>query len=118
MILSALFASSSLVTIQMAILVMALTLVAGVFGRVTAMWISAVIMRDRPVLHRVAKHQDDASVFMEAVLRKEGIVCEVMGHAVIAARCVKRNPKWTWSALLGVLARAFDVSKIAVRALA
>jgi hypothetical protein len=109
-----LFASSTLLQFQPAIIVMAMVLCAGIFGRVTAMWISAVIMRDRPVLHRIVKTGKEADVFLEAILRKEGIVCEVMEHVVINGRCVKRCGRWTWSMVFGVLARPFDVGRIAV----
>ncbi|KAF2026293.1 hypothetical protein EK21DRAFT_74485 [Setomelanomma holmii] len=111
---TALFASSTLLQFQPAILVMALVLSAGIFGRVTAMWISAVIMRDRPVLHRIVKTKKEASVFMEAILRREGMVCEVLGHVIVNGRCVKRRSKLTWSTIFGVLAKPFDVSSIAV----
>ncbi|KAF2105168.1 hypothetical protein BDV96DRAFT_535432 [Lophiotrema nucula] len=111
---TALFASSSLVQITIATVVMTLILGAGVLGRVTAMWISAIIMRDKPVLHRIVKNKKDASVFMEAVLRQEGLVCEVLGHVVVNGMCVKRRSKYTWDRILGVLAPPFDLTKIAV----
>ncbi|KAF2789184.1 hypothetical protein K505DRAFT_341478 [Melanomma pulvis-pyrius CBS 109.77] len=109
------FASSSLITLVVAVLVMTLILGAGVLGRMAAMWISVVLMGDRPVLHRIVKHEKDASAFIEAVLRKDEIVCEVLGHVVINGRCVKRRSKLQWSAVFGVLAPSFDVRKIAVK---
>ncbi|OAL47923.1 hypothetical protein IQ07DRAFT_108064 [Pyrenochaeta sp. DS3sAY3a] len=110
---TALFASSTLLQIQVAIVVMILVMSGGIFGRVIAMWISAVIMRDRPVLHQIVKTSKDADAFMEAILRKEGIVCEVLGHVVIDGRCVKRVGRLTWSTVIGVLAEPFNVGKIA-----
>lgn len=80
---TSLFASSTLLQIQPAIIVMTLVLCAGIFGRVTAMWISAVIMRERPVLHRIVKTKKDADIFIEAILKREGLVCELFGHVVI-----------------------------------
>lgn len=112
---TALFASSALVTILVATVVMVLVLVAGIFGRVTAMWISAIIMRDRPVLHRVVKDEKEASVFMEVVLAQEDIICEVLGHVVINGRCVGRYGIFRWSTFFGVLAPPYDVTKIATR---
>jgi hypothetical protein len=112
---TALFASSTLVTIQPAVIVMTTILASGIFGRVTAMWISAVIMRDRPVLHRVVKSEDEASMFMEAVLKKQGLICEVMGHVIVNGRCVGRYAKVNWSLVFGVLTKPFDVAKTAVR---
>lgn len=111
---TALFASSTLLQIQIAIVVMILVMSGGIFGRVIAMWISAVIMRDRPVLHQIVKTRKDADAFVEAVLRKEGIVCEVLGHVVIDGRCVKRVGRFTWSTMMGVLAEPFNVGKIAM----
>lgn len=111
---TALFASSTLLQIQPAIIVMILVLCGGIFGRVIAMWISAVIMRDRPVLHRIVKTKKDADVFVEAILRKEGILCEVLGHIVVNGRCVKRHGRFTWSTVIGVLASPFNIAKIAM----
>lgn len=110
---TALFAGSTLLQLQPALIVMALVLCAGIFGRVIAMWISAVMMRDRPVLHRIVKTKKKADVFIEAVLRREGIVCEVLGHVVINGRCVMRRSRFTWSTVFGVLARPFDINRIA-----
>ncbi|CAI6286853.1 unnamed protein product [Periconia digitata] len=111
---TALFASSTLLHLQPAILVMALVLCAAIFGRVTAMWISSVIMRDRPVLHRIVKTEKEADVFVEAILRKEGIVCEVLGHVVINGRCVKRSGRFSWSTIIGILAKPIDVGRISM----
>jgi hypothetical protein len=52
---TAMFASSTLVTIVVAVIVASLTLVAGVFGRVTAMWMASELMQNKPVIHRVVK---------------------------------------------------------------
>jgi len=111
---TALFACSTLLHLQPAILVMALVLCAAIFGRVIAMWISSVIMQDRPVLHRIVRTNKEANIFVEAVLRKEGIVCEVLGHVVINGRCVKMRGRFEWSAVLGILARPFNVSRISI----
>lgn len=109
---TALFASSTLVTILIATVVMITVLASAILGRVTAMWISAIIMRDRPVLHHVVKDEQQASAFIEEILRKDGLVCEVMGHIVINGRCVKRYRSLRWSSFFGVLAPPFDVTKI------
>jgi predicted transporter len=71
-VFNALFASSTLLQLQPANIVMKLVLFAGIFGRVTAMWIFAVIMRDRPILHRTVKTKKEA-VYRDGV--KEGKYC-------------------------------------------
>jgi hypothetical protein len=112
---TALFASSTLVTIRPAVIIMTTILASGIFGRVTAMWFSAVIMRDRPVLHRVVKSEEEAGVFMEAVLQREGLVREVLGHVVVGGRCVGTCAKVNWSLVFGVLSKPSDIVKIALR---
>ncbi len=112
---TALFASSTLVTISFATIAMAMILSAGIFGRVTAMWISSVLMRDRPVLHRVVKDKKEASIFIEAILRKDNLICEVLEHVVINGRCVERYGllrRLRWSRFLGVVARPYDVRRL------
>jgi hypothetical protein len=72
-------------------------------------------MRDRPVLHRVVKSEEEAGVFMEAVLQRESLVCEVLGHVVVGGRCVGRYAKVNWSLVFGVLSKPSGVAKIALR---
>lgn len=116
---TALFASSALVTILVAIIAMTLVLVGGIFGRVTAMWISTVIMRDRPIIHQVVKSRDEANKYLTALLEKDDMVCEVMGHVMVNGRCIERyGYGLQWSMLLGVLAPSYDFRRIALRSAA
>ncbi|KAF2869416.1 hypothetical protein BDV95DRAFT_577273 [Massariosphaeria phaeospora] len=111
---TALFASSSLVTILAATITMILVLAAGIFGRVAAMWLSRVLMKDRPIVHKVVKRKDDPNRYVEALLREDGLVCEVMGHVVVDGRVVKRDRRpLKWSMIFGVLAPPFDLRKLA-----
>jgi hypothetical protein len=112
---TATFASATLITISVALTVLCLVLGAGVFGRVVAMWMVSEMMKTDPVLHRVAKDKAQAAEYMQAILSKPGLTCEVMGHIIINGRCVKRYNKWLqWSSLFGILAPPFDVTSLAM----
>jgi hypothetical protein len=54
-------------------------------------------------------------MFMEAVLRREGLVCEVMGHIVINRRRVGKYAKRNWSLVFVVVTKPFDVAKVAMK---
>jgi len=112
---TALFASASLMQITIATVIMTMILAAGIFGRITAMWISGIIMQDKPVLHRIVRTEKDANIFVEAVLRKQGLVCEVLGHVIINGRCVQRRKRLDWGNVVGVLARPIDIMRIATK---
>ncbi|OCK96586.1 uncharacterized protein K441DRAFT_657280 [Cenococcum geophilum 1.58] len=109
---TALFASSALVTILAATITMILVLVAGIFGRVTAMWISTVIMRDKHVINLVVK-EEQADQYMKALLAKKGLIYEVLSHVIVNGKCVRKyGLGLQWSMLLGVLAPPYDLKKI------
>ncbi len=110
-----LFASAALVTLLRATIVTSLILAAGIFGRVTAMWMTSAMMDKRPVLHRVVESRQQAGEFLEAIFCVPGIACEVKDHIVIKGRCVKRfKMPVRWSSVLGVLAHPYDLVGIAV----
>ncbi|KAH8796380.1 hypothetical protein BGZ57DRAFT_998130 [Hyaloscypha finlandica] len=103
-----LFASSTLVTILASLVTAALILCAGIFGRVTAMWMASEMMKNKPVLHRVVQSRDEAGKYMDAILRQKGIACEVLGHVIVEGRCIKKfGKRLRWSSLLGVLASPY-----------
>lgn len=109
------FASTTLVTIMIAVIVSSLILVAGVFGRVTAMWMASEIMQTKPVIHRVVKDSFEAEQYMDSMLRLPDCMFEILGHLVVNGRCVKRF-SWhlRWSKILGVMARSYDLTKLAM----
>ncbi|KAF2471137.1 uncharacterized protein BDR25DRAFT_367836 [Lindgomyces ingoldianus] len=110
---TALFASSALVTILAATLTMTLVLFAGIFGRVAAMWISTVIMRDKHIIHLVVK-EEQADRYMKALLARKGLIYEVLGHVITNGKCLRRyGLGLRWSMLLGVLAPPFHLKKVA-----
>lgn len=112
---TAMFASTTLTTIMIAVVVAALTITAGVFGRVTAMFMASAIMLNKPVIHRVVTNPYEAEQFIEAMLRKPTVVFEILGHVIVDGRCVKRyGSHLRWSKILGVLASPYDLSKLAM----
>ena len=109
------FASATLITILEAMVTATLILCAGIFGRVTAMWMASTMMTNRPVLHRVVQNRSEAGKYLEAIFRKRGIAYEVKGHVIIQGRCVKRfGMPIRWTSIFGVLARPYDLTHIAV----
>lgn len=116
---TSMFASSTLVTILAAVVTATLILCAGIFGRVTAMWMASEMMKNEPVLHRVVQSRGEAAKYMEAILRKPGITCEVLGHVIVNGRCVKKfGKRLRWSSFLGILASPYDLSRLAMNSLA
>jgi hypothetical protein len=112
---TAMFASSTLITILVATVVSALVLIAGVFGRVTAMWMASEIMQNKPVIHRVVQHRYEAEQFIDAMLRKPNCLFEILGHLIVDGRCVKRYRRHLrWSKMLGVLAAPYDLMRLAM----
>ncbi|EMD01098.1 hypothetical protein BAUCODRAFT_135834 [Baudoinia panamericana UAMH 10762] len=112
---TAMFASCAFVTILVAVAVASLTLVAGIFGRVTAMWMASELMQNEPVIHRVVTTYAEANQMVEAMLRKPGVMFEVLGHLVVDGRCVKGyRHHIRWSKILGVLASPYDISLLAM----
>ena len=72
------------------------------------------LMKNKPILFKVAKNEADAEHYIEHMLRKPGMVFEILGHVIIDGRCVKRYSKAVrWSKFLGVLASPYDITKLA-----
>lgn len=72
------------------------------------------LMKNRPILHKVAKDPNDAERYIEAMLRKPGMVFEVLGHVITDGRCIKKYRRpLRWSKILGVLADPYDITKLA-----
>lgn len=111
---TALFASSALITISVALTTLCLVLGAGVFGRVVAMWMASEMMKTKPVLHKVVKDRRQAAEYINAVLAIPGLTCELLGHVVVEGKCVKRYNKWLrWATYIGIMAPPYDITKLA-----
>ncbi|KAH8886644.1 hypothetical protein GQ53DRAFT_341669 [Thozetella sp. PMI_491] len=112
---TALFASATLITIMEALVTASLILCAGIFGRVTAMWMASTMMRHKPVLHRVVNNREEAGKYLQAIFKLDDVACEINGHVIVQGRCVKRLSRtWRWSRLFGVLSKPYSLSKMAV----
>ncbi|KAI2629549.1 hypothetical protein GGR54DRAFT_267464 [Hypoxylon sp. NC1633] len=110
---TATFASASLITMSVALTTLCLVLGAGVFGRVASMWMVSEMMKERPVIHRIVKNEEDADEFMYEVLNTDGLMFELLGHVFINGRCVKRyNRLLNWSNIFGILVSPFDLKKL------
>jgi hypothetical protein len=74
------------------------------------------MVRTDGVLDLVVKDRQEAAEYIEAILRKPGLMFEMMGNAVISGKCMSRYNKWLlWPVLLGILALPFDVIPLALK---
>lgn len=110
---TAIFASTQLIYLSIAVAVLCLVLGAGVFGRVIAMWMASEMMKTKPVLHRVVKCRGLAAEYIDRILAIDGLVVEVMGHVIVNGRCIQRyNQIIAKSSWLGLLAGPYDIGKL------
>ena len=111
-----LFASATLVSVSVALMVLALVLSAGVWGRVTAMWIASQMNKySDPVLHTVVPFRTDAAEHMQEILKLPGLIIETCGHIIVNGRAIKRRNPWLSAArYIGLLAAPFDITTIAI----
>ena len=114
---TALFASASLLSVSVSLMVLSLVLSAGVWGRVTAMWIAHQMNKvAEPILHAVVRTRSEAVEYMEEILKIKPLVVEVQGHVIINGRVIcRRNPWLCLSRYIGLLASPFDVVKHRIR---
>ena len=112
---TALFAAAQLMSISVALLVLALVLGAGVMGRTVSVWIAAQMHRDNvPILHTVVRDRKAAIEHMNEIFKIPGLQVEIKGHIIINNRCVWRRSEWFHLAkYIGLLASPFDITKIA-----
>jgi hypothetical protein len=112
---TALFASSTLMSITAVLMVLAVTLSCGVMARVVAMWIASVMTEtSEPMLHQIVKNRDQASRYIEEILTKKGLLIEVMGHVIMNGRVIKRKNQWfSLARYIGLLAPPVPVHKLA-----
>lgn len=114
---TALFASSTLLSISAALMLLSLVMSAGVMGRVVAMWIASEIVRNnRPILHSVVKDREEAAQYIEEILEMDGLLIELKGHVIMNRCCLFRKHPWfSWSTYIGLLAKPFPIVDIARR---
>ncbi|ROW14965.1 hypothetical protein VPNG_03441 [Cytospora leucostoma] len=111
---TALFASATMLSISVALMVLCLLLPSGVAGRVVAMWIvSQVSRQNKPILHKMVKSKAEAAKYFHAIA-KQDIQMEAMGHVILDGYIVKSRSKWFSAATyIGLLATPYDVIALA-----
>lgn len=112
-----LFASASLMSISVSLMVLSIVLSAGVWGRVTSMWIASQMNKiSDPVLHTVVSGRREAAEHMQEILKINGLIVETGGHIIVNGRAIKRRNPWLSAArYIGLLAAPFDITKLAIR---
>ncbi|KAL8717703.1 MAG: hypothetical protein Q9225_005079 [Loekoesia sp. 1 TL-2023] len=113
---TALFASSTLMSVSVALMILSLVLSAGVWGRVTAMWIASEMNKvSDPVLHTVVPQRSDAAEHMQEILKIPGLIIETGGHVIVNGYSIRRrNPWFSAARYIGLLAAPYDISKTAI----
>ena len=111
-----LFALASLQSVSVNLMVLSLVLSAGVFGRVTAMWIAYQMNETSdPIFHTVGAERMEAARHVEQTLRLEGLIIEFGGHIIVDGGAIKAQYQLlSWSRYIGLLAAPFDVTKMAI----
>ena len=114
---TALFASSTLMSISVALMILSIVLSAGVWGRVTAMWIASQMNKNSdPVLHTVVPGRTEAADHMQEILKIPGLIVETSGHIIVNGYSIKRRNQWLSAArYIGLLAAPYDITKMAIR---
>ena len=112
-----LFASVSLMSVSVVLMILGLVLSSGVWGRVTTLWIASEMNKiNDPILHAVVPDRKEAIKHMDAILKIPGLIIEVSGHVIINQRVIRRRSSWLCAATyIGLLAPPFNAAKVAVR---
>lgn len=112
---TAIFASTQLLYMSVAVTVLCLVLSAGIFGRVIAMYMASEMMKTKPVLHRVVKSRGLAAEYIDRILNIDGLAVEVMGHVILNGRCIERyNQILRLSNWFGLLAGPYDINRLTI----
>ncbi|KAL8757771.1 MAG: hypothetical protein Q9199_001983 [Rusavskia elegans] len=112
---TAIFASTQLLYMSVAVTVLCLVLSAGIFGRVIAMYMASEMMKTKPVLHRVVKSRGLAAEYIDRILNIDGLAVEVMGHVILNGRCIERyNQIFRLSNWFGLLAGPYDINRLTI----
>ncbi|KAI1734267.1 hypothetical protein F4680DRAFT_471267 [Xylaria scruposa] len=111
---TALFASATLVSISIALMVLAVVLAAGVGARVLAMWIVAAMSRhNRPIIHKMVRSEEEAAKYFQA-LAETDVQMEIKGHVIVNGTVItSRHALFTPATYIGLLAKPFDVLSLA-----
>lgn len=113
---TAIFASVTLLSLIMAVVVLTLTLAAGIFGRAIAGWIVGHVSGTEPMMHVLTNDEKEACQAIAQILRLRSddgsaFQIEIDGHILINERRVATRSK-LMVALLGVLTEPYDITKV------
>ncbi|KAI1343875.1 hypothetical protein F5Y15DRAFT_180729 [Xylariaceae sp. FL0016] len=111
---TAIFASASLMSISITLMLLCIILPTGVGGRVIAMWIVDVMSQhSKPIINKMVKSEEEAGKYFNA-LAKLQLQMEVHGHVIVNGSVVKsRHKLFTAATYFGLLAKPFDINLIA-----
>jgi hypothetical protein len=112
---TAMFASVTLVSLPMAVMVLTLVLSAGVFSRAIAGWLVRRVSEKEPMIHVIVNSEDEANHAICRILKIEiangpDIQVEINGHVFVNGRRVASRSPWH-VAILGVLANPYDLRR-------
>lgn len=107
---TAFFASAALLSLIMAVVVLSLTLAAGIFGRAIASWIVSHVASTEPMIHIISNTEEEAYQAIAEILSLKSTQVEINGHILINERRVATR-SWIKVAMLGVLAEPYDIMK-------
>lgn len=110
---TALFASSTLVAMPMAVMALTLVLSAGVFGRAIAGWMVRRVADEEPMIHVIVNSEDEANKAICCILKLSSadgahVQVEIRGHVLVNGRRVASRRRWHVSTF-GVLASPYDL---------
>ncbi|KAK8096075.1 hypothetical protein PG999_014097 [Apiospora kogelbergensis] len=113
---TALFASATIMSISIALMVLCLVLPAGVAGRVIAMWIvSSMSQQNKPILHKMVRSEEEAGRYFHAIAELD-LQLEIKGHVIVNGSIVTSRHSWfTPATYIGLLAKPFDVVSLATK---
>lgn len=112
---TAYFASVVLLSLIMSVVVLTLTLAAGIFGRAIASWIVSHVARTEPMIHIISRTKEEAyQAIAEIISLKSNdgspFQVEINGHILINERRVATR-SWLKVAIFGVLAEPYDIAR-------
>lgn len=112
---TAFFASVTLLSLIMTVVLLTLTLSAGIFGRAIASWIISHVASTEPMIHIISSTKDEAYRAIAEILSLKSddespFQTEINGHIFINERRVATR-SWLKVAMLGVLAEPYNIVK-------
>ncbi len=112
---TAFFASVTLLSLIMAVVVLTLTLAAGNFGRAIASWIFSHVAGTEPMIHIISSTKEEAYQAIAEILSLKSndgspFQVEINGNIFINERRVAAR-SWLNVAMFGVLAEPYDIVK-------